>query len=138
MDLGLEDEVLEAPGDTDVQPLELDASFLAPLELEVTPEHVEAPLVPGYEPTRMGKSAPAARVLRPDFQHVACPYCRNPQPDPAPAFCESCGTRLRNPRKKVATAAEDSKRCGECGIANAPAASNCRNCGSRLAVEERR
>lgn len=126
------------------EPIPLDLSALEELDPLPLPEEEQIPLVEGFIGTaldtgvdrraskrsrdgdRRAANAPVA------FSYAACPACNTPQPQPAPAFCEACGTRLARPKKGASDAEAALRRCGECGFKTGGGASNCGNCGSRL------
>jgi hypothetical protein len=135
------------------EPIALDESALGEVIIEENIPVDDTPLVEGFENTRLDDEfdrrskkkpgeASSRRAPRADFEYASCPACNSPQPQPAPPFCEQCGTRMRKPQKKTETVAGPNldgaaKRCGECGFfRNRPDATNCTNCGSRLATED--
>src|SRR5262245_19203043 len=121
-------------------PIMLDESALLADPQPVEQREEAIALMDGFEATGLEE-----RTLRPkregearkkparaDFVFSACPSCGTPQPDPAPAFCEACGQRMRAKKKDGAGDAARTKRCGECGYKNIEEASSCTNCGMRI------
>lgn len=140
-----EDSLIEAP--TEESPIRSFARELPGLDLEGdgagAAQVEDVPPMEGLEttyaeprPSRRGRSEKRRRARNKaeptDFVMSACPSCGETQPQPAPSFCEACGTRLRKPGAKRAFAGEASKRCGECGLTNRQEAVNCTNCGTRI------
>ncbi|MCB9654757.1 MAG: hypothetical protein H6729_11570 [Deltaproteobacteria bacterium] len=66
-----------------------------------------------------------------EFNYQACPRCGAPRSGEATVLCEKCGFRLRV-RRASTLAAEDSRRCRQCGVANQQTAERCVNCGCKL------
>lgn len=97
-------------------------------------------MVEGFENTRLDNAFDRPSKKRTEevpgavprmFTYSTCPGCNLAQPEPPPAFCESCGTRLRMPARK-GTAETNAKRCRECGFRSPNDSSTCTNCGNRL------
>jgi hypothetical protein len=156
LELSLDDLSFEAPTgrhgiDAEEPPTADDLPMLEPIDPLDRIEPIEdfrpiepfetVPLLEGLEathfedrprrPKREGEERARLKPAGPEFAFEACPSCQAPQPNPAPAFCEACGVRLRKPGKKGAGDAA-TKRCGECGFKNHPHSSLCTNCGMRL------
>lgn len=156
LELGLDD-LLEAPAELPMDalmvaedgaedptpPPELDPYDLAALDDpfgENVPAQEDIPLLEGFESTvieeRAQRPKPEQRIgqgkVKTEFVITACASCGTPQPDPAPAFCETCGQRQRKAPKKEDPNAARTKRCGECGYRNREDKSACTNCGMRL------
>jgi hypothetical protein len=111
--------------------VEVDAPAI-PLDPSALVEVDDGPSLPGFEPTIIGDNAPTS----PDPRSVVianCPRCRAAQPRPNPRVCGGCGYRL-GPRRRREESVRDegTKRCGECGMANAAERTVCINCASRL------
>lgn len=144
---------MELPMDALIMEDSPDPIMLDESALSIEPARVEQEdaieLLDGFEATGLEERAARPKregearkkALRPEFVFTSCPSCGTQQPDPAPAFCEACGQRMRAKKKEGAAAvpakvrasdASRSKRCGECGYKNYEDASSCTNCGMRI------